>query len=269
MAVLPTDKGISVELTVHRKHEPRASRLLETFLQPGMTVIDIGANVGYFALLEARQVGRTGKVIAVEPVPENARVFLSNVESSGYSNIDFRQIGISDRNGALPLHLSAKSNHHSLSAVPWPTSDLLVRVSTLDSLLAGHALSSVDLIRMDIEGHELAVLNGMRQTIEKYSPRLFIELHPHLVGPDAMRRYLREMKSLGYALEWVLDQERDAPLRWLFLRPEKLEMDELISDWRINLHPRALTVMFQRRCQEHIPAGELTTNATAADYQYR
>jgi FkbM family methyltransferase len=213
-----------------------------------MTAIDIGANIGYYVLLEARLVGPQGKVIAVEPVPQNADLLLHNLNVNGYSNISFQQIAISDRNGTLPLHLSEKSNWHSLHPVPWAASDLSVsvQVCTLDTLLADQALSSVDFVRMDLEGHELAVLNGMRETIERYSPQILVEIHPHIVGPESMVQYLRHLKALGYTPEWMVDQERDVPWRWLFLHPERLSMDELISDWRINVHPRALTVLFKR-----------------------
>jgi FkbM family methyltransferase len=246
LAVLPRDKGVSVELAVHGVHEPRVTRLLPSCLRPGMTAIDIGANIGYYVLLEARLVGQQGKVIAVEPVPQNAELLLHNLKVNGYANVSFQQIAISDRNGTLPLHLSEKSNWHSLHPVPWATSDLSVQVCTLDTLLAGQALRSVDLVRMDLEGHELAVLNGMLGTIEKYSPRILVEIHPHIVGPESMVQYLKHLKALGYSAEWVVDQERDVPWRWLFLHPEALSMDALISDWRINVHPRSLTVLFKR-----------------------
>lgn len=244
LTVLPGDKGVSIELAVHGMHEPRVTRLFSSCLRPGMVAVDVGANIGYYALLEARLVGKHGRVIAIEPVPENARVFLQNVVANGYSNITFRQTAISDRVGRLPLRLSPKSNWHSLSDVPWPTRELFVDVCTLDRLLHRETLPSVDLVRMDLEGHELAVINGMRETIEKYHPRLLIELHPHIVGSEATVQYLRQLETLGYSPEWMVDQERDAPWRWLLLKPEKPSMNELISDWRISLHPRAVTVLF-------------------------
>jgi hypothetical protein len=73
-----------------------------------------------------------------------------------------------------------------------------------------------------------------------------VEIHPQIVGTEPMRQYLRELQDLGYSPAWILDQERDVPWRWRFLSPEKLSMQELIEDWRINIHPRSLTVMFTR-----------------------
>lgn len=245
LRVLPADQGISVELAVHRTHEPTAARLLASCLRPGMIVVDVGANIGYYALLEARLVGPRGRVLAIEPVPENARMFLHNLQANGYENVAFRQVAISNRNGMSKMHVSARSNHHSLHDVPWQTADLDVPVCTLDALLKDEVLSSLDVIRMDLEGHEIAVLDGMTATIEKYHPRLLVEVHPHIVGPDATIRYLDRLNLLGYSVDWVIDQERDVPWRSRFLKPEQLSIEDLLSDWRIQTHPRALTVMFQ------------------------
>jgi FkbM family methyltransferase len=246
MRLLPHDKGVSGELAVYRTHEPCASELLSQSLKPGMTFIDIGSNLGYYSLLANRIVGRTGRVVAIEPMPQNADLSRHNFLLNGAANIVCRQIAISDHNGFLPLHVSAKSNWHSLNPVPWPTRELLVPACTLDSLVTELSLSRVDFIRMDLEGYETTVLNGVVGTIAKHSPRLLVELHPHIVGSDAMREYLARLAELGYSPEWVLDQERDVPLRWRFLKPEHISMCRLRDDWRINIHPRSLNVFFGR-----------------------
>lgn len=246
-SVHPQDKGVSIELAVYRVHEPCTSRLLTQCLQPGMTVVDIGCNIGYYALLEARRVGPTGKVIAIEPEPENARLFLQNVQANGYRNVVFHQVAISDRNGTLPLRVSDKSNRHSLNPVPWPTTDIQVTVSTLDSLIAKDPPESVDLVRMDLEGHEVVVLPGMLHTIQKYSPRLLVEIHPDLLGAQRVVQWLGTLREFGYRPEWLFDQERDTPLRWRFLKPETPTMEELISDPRIHSEPkRPLMALFSR-----------------------
>src|SRR3989449_10196344 len=100
------------------------------------------------------------------------------------------------------------------SPVPWKTTEILVPVTTLDALLATCRLHSVDLVRMDLEGYEVVVIRGMQQTLAKYSPKLLVELHPQVIGTQAIVGYLRLLKSLGYTLEWLIDQERDRPLRW-------------------------------------------------------
>jgi FkbM family methyltransferase len=267
LGLLPRDGGVSIELAVHRTHEPRATELLADFLKPGMTVIDIGSNLGYYALLESRLVGRSGTVIALEPVPQNAEICKQNIGVNGCSNVVFRQAAIGPYNGRLPLHLSEKSNWHTLHEVHWSTTDILVPVCTLDSLVSELSLNRVDLVRMDLEGYETVVIDGMRKTLEEYSPRLLVEVHPQIVGPEAMRQYLLDLNKFNYSPEWVLDQERDVPWRWYFLGPEAMSMDELTSDWRINIHCRSLTVLFRKdqASDAHDGTATLVANVSEED----
>lgn len=266
LSVHPHDKGVSIELAVYRVHEPRTTRLLSQFLQSGMTAVDIGCNIGYFALLEAKCVGPSGRVIAIEPEPGNARLFLNNLHANGYRNVEFHQFAISDRNGTFPLRISEKSNRHSLSPVPWPTTEFRVPVRTLDSLLAKDPPDSVDLVRMDLEGHEVEVLSGMRETIRRYSPRLLIEIHPDLIGTPGTVKWLGELKELGYRPDWLFDQERDMPLRWRFLRPETPTMDQLISDPRIHSEPRRpLMALFSRGMAARLSSFRMDSHVTVAN----
>lgn len=263
LSVHPGDKGVSIELAVYRVHEPRTSRLLAQSLHSGMTVVDIGCNIGYFALLEAQCVGAAGKVIAIEPEPENARLFLRNLQANGYRNVEFHQVAISDHNGTSELRVSSKSNRHSLSPVPWPTIGVNVPVKTLDALLAANPPNSVDLVRMDLEGHEVAVVAGMKHTIRRYAPKLLIEIHPDLIGASGTVAWLNTLKELGYRPDWLFDQERDLPLRWRFLKPETPTMDELMSDPRIHREPkRPLMALLSRTMASRL--SQLRTDSVPA-----
>jgi FkbM family methyltransferase len=261
LALYPHDKGVSIELAVYRVHEPCTSRLLGQCLQPGMTVVDIGCNIGYYALLEAQRVGPTGRVIAIEPEPRNAQLFLQNVKANSYRNIVFHQVAISDRNGTSLLRISNKSNRHSLNSVPWPTTEFEVPVRTLDALIAEDPPESLELVRMDLEGHEVVVLSGMLRTIKRYSPRLVIEIHPDIIGATGITQWLNALKDLGYKPDWLFDQERDMPLRWRFLTPETPTMDELIADPRIHSEPqRPLMAFFSRDRSLSAPLADAFTS---------
>jgi FkbM family methyltransferase len=253
VTVLPGDHGISRELSVYQMHEPLATQLVKQLLKPGMNVVDIGGNLGYYALLEAQMVGDAGRVIAIEPVAANFAQLSKNVEANGYRNILLHNVAIGASNGTAPMYLSKKSNWHSLHPVPWETREITVPVSTLDALLAQHKLPSVDLIRMDLEGYEVEVIHGMAETVKNYSPRLLVELHPHMIGAEAVVGYLRHLKALGYELDWVLDNERDRPIRWRFLRAEKISLEELLTDPRITTDARALTVLLARSVAKGFP----------------
>src|SRR6516162_193757 len=90
----------------------------------------------------------------------------------------------------------------------------------------------------------------MCRTIEKYGPRLLVELHPDLVGEQVTVEYLRTLRNLGYSVEWAFEQERDLPLHWRFLRIEKPTMSELTKDSRICSGPRAMTALFSRKVRQ-------------------
>lgn len=243
MTVLTADRGVSRELAVHRIHEPLATLLLQQYLKPGMTAVDVGSNIGYYALLESRLVEPGGRVIAIEPVPRNFEQLRLNIRKNGRSNVHLNQLAVADRNGTLPIYLSARSNWHSL--LPTPSSKTCtVTVSTLDAFLPGFELSSVDFIRMDLEGYEIQVIKGMRQILEVYRPHLLIELHPDLVGPDATIDYLRTLEEFGYAPQFVFEQERDYAIRWKFVKPEHPSMRELMRHPLIVRDQRALTAFF-------------------------
>jgi FkbM family methyltransferase len=250
IAVFPRDPGISKELALYKVHEPLATKLLMETLKPGMNAVDIGGNIGYYAMMEARLVGPQGKVIAIEPMPDNSEQLCINVKNNGYQNIDIHKMAIGDRDGTALMYITGKSNWHSLHPPAVSKGEMKVPVSTLDSLLTQYDLPSVDLVRMDLEGYEIVVVEGMKQTLEKYGPRLLIELHPLLVGTPAMEKYLRTLESMGYGIEWMIEQERDMPLRWQFLKIERPTMKELMNDPRVWEDPRALTVLFSKNLPE-------------------
>lgn len=271
LTVLPGDHGISRELSAYRTHEPLASKLLKQFLKPGMNVVDIGGNLGYYALLEARTVGDAGRVIAIEPVAANFAQLSKNIYRNGYGNILLHNVAVGATNGTATMYIGKKSNWHALYPVPWKTREITVAVSTLDAVLAQHNLCSVDLIRMDLEGYEVEVIHGMVETIENYSPRLLVELHPHVAGADAILGLLRHLRVLGYDIAWLLDSERDQPIRSWFLRPEKIHLEELFKDPRIITGTRALHVFFARKFAKRIPLerGSSWTRAQKAPRVHR
>ena len=250
IAVFPRDPGISRELALYKVHEPLATKLLMEVLKPGMNAVDIGGNIGYYAMLEARLVGPEGKVIAIEPMPENSEQLCQNVKNNGYKNIDIHKLAIGDRDGTALMYITGKSNWHSLHPPVSAKGEMKVPVSTLDSLVMPYNLASVDLVRMDLEGYEIVVIEGMKRTLEKYGPRLLVELHPLLVGTPSIEKYLRTLENLGYGIEWMIEQERDVPLRWQFLKVERPTMKELMNDPRVWKDPRALTVLFSKRLPE-------------------
>ncbi len=151
-----------------------------SWLQPGMIVIDVGANVGVYTFSAARRVGSSGRVLAVEPFSACVS-FLS--ETCRINNLSWVKIcagAASDRNGTkqLSLHTHSELNKVTLSDTETATelnSSESVTCFSLDSLAEQENLSHVDFIKIDVEGHEMQVLIGSEQILNQFFPIIIYE----------------------------------------------------------------------------------------------
>ena len=180
-----TDPGISRSLILFGTREVDHKVILEEVLKPGITVFDIGANIGYYALMEKQLIGDKGKLIAIEPSPTNVKLLKRNLLLNGYkeNEIAVVQCGVSNKAAEMDFHLAQQANLHTFhpkgSAARDLTGEIIkVKTYTIPDLVETHGAPG--LIRMDVEGHELEIISGMLNDIEadKYKPMICFE--PHL-----------------------------------------------------------------------------------------
>jgi FkbM family methyltransferase len=169
------DSGQSVVDLLYDSYEPGTTRFFETFLKDGMTVVDVGAHIGYFTLLAARLVGSEGKVYAFEPHPTNFQLLVKNIEANRFKNVICIQKAVSNKCGKCKLYLASHSSgqHSIFSNVTQTKVYVEVETVTLDSFFASLGWPSVDLIKIDVEGAEKMVFEGMRELIHR-NPNLKI-----------------------------------------------------------------------------------------------
>ncbi|WP_435745286.1 FkbM family methyltransferase [Nocardioides sp. SYSU DS0663] len=159
--------------------------------------VDVGASVGNFAMASARAVGRRGRVLALEPNPE---VFAELVNSTWGAPVTPLNLAASDRRGVASFAVptdeggSAVPPLGSLESRPGPHDTFLVRTVLLDELLPPH--SEVSALKIDVEGHELAVLQGAAETIERCGPAIIIEIE---------NRHLAE-SVVEDVVHWIVDR---------------------------------------------------------------
>lgn len=204
------DQGISRELAVYGCHEKNSTQQTKSILRPGMTVLEVGANIGYYALMEAKIVGNQGKVFAFEPSPYNFNLLQANIELNGYRNIETFPKAIGDKEGRAMFYVAGRSNLSGFikrddmaSMYRGGKEDVVeVEVVRLDNFLRD---KKVDFIRMDVEGFETEILKGMEKTLSsKSAPAyFFIEVHSELLhkknsSAGALVGYL---KHYGYEVE--------------------------------------------------------------------
>ncbi len=167
--------------------EPLATEVFTELLRPGSFVIDAGANFGHYALTAANIVGPNGFVVAFEPHAETYRLLSANAELQTVGNLECVNAGLGDTNGEITLYTDTE-NPGGHSFFEWnvrrsENSGHSVTVWALDNYLKDQAENrSVDVLKLDVQGFEMNVLNGARQTIETHKPAVLCE-----VTPDALR----------------------------------------------------------------------------------
>jgi len=174
------DPANAIERKMIGGYEPSVLRAVERFVAAGSYCIDVGANVGAVTLALARQVGPSGRVLAIEPGPPYVARLCRNLRANPRlaNRVVVLPAGLSEAEGSLlwrpdPNHPfnAGLSQVHS-TAVP---GELPVAVTTLDAAVAWQGWKRVDFIKIDVEGMELEVLRGARDTLESLRPLVLFE----------------------------------------------------------------------------------------------
>jgi FkbM family methyltransferase len=178
--------------------EPSVQEALRRIVRPGAVVYDVGANLGFFSLLAARLAGDDGVVEAFEPVPASAAALRRNAQLNAFTSVRVHEVAVADgdRTGTLLVtgqpscsHLADRGRH------PDTRAEIRVPVVALDTLVARGDLRAPDVVKIDVEGSELAVVAGMREILRRSRPVLVCELHA------TNREFAALMADAGYAIE--------------------------------------------------------------------
>jgi FkbM family methyltransferase len=164
--------------------------LLESFAGPGDWVADVGANVGHYTARLSRLVGPAGRVLAIEPVPRTFELLAANSRQFAHANVTLLNVALSDGPGLAGMDVPSGAGGPYLAHLTPGPAALRVLCLPFDALPLPARLR---LVKIDAEGHELAVLRGMARTLERDRPALIVE-----VSSAASADYLRER---GYAME--------------------------------------------------------------------
>jgi len=178
-------------------YEVQKLAAVRQFLKPGQTFIDVGVNKGDFSLVAARILGASGRVLAFEPEPTNCKWIEKSIRLNEYTNVRLFPVALSDKSGTADLYLGRKSGWHSLLAgqAGRDCGRITVATRTLDEIVDEELHeSSVDLVKIDVEGAEMHVLRGAADTLRKNpAVTLLIDIHPDMgVNPKAVCDGLRE-----------------------------------------------------------------------------
>ncbi len=175
-----TDPVISTAL-LFNVYEPYATKIFLHHLRPGMTVIDVGANIGYYSVLAASVVGSTGQIYAFEPDPENFALLQQNAQTNSMPQIKPVAAALSEQTGKSTLYLSPdnKGDHRIVSELKEDRKGVVIDTWRFDEFAKHNNINNVNLIKIDVQGAENFVLKGMEQTLQgSHSLVLFLEYWP-------------------------------------------------------------------------------------------
>lgn len=171
-------------------------------LKPGMTIIDVGANAGIYAFSAAKRVGESGCVLAIEPFSACLDCLEETRRRNQFDQVKIFAGAASNYNGmiGLSLHPLSEGNQVVSQDKIVNNNDLMENVEcfTLDTLIQTHNIVTVDFVKIDVEGHELEVLQGARKLITKFHP---VILYENLIDDQAMNSDVPKfLQSLNYEL---------------------------------------------------------------------
>ncbi|MGD6808534.1 MAG: FkbM family methyltransferase [Candidatus Bathyarchaeia archaeon] len=210
MVLHPRLGGIHYDLFHYGAREPFTTQLLSKTLHSGDVVLDAGANIGYYALLESQKVGSKGFVYAVEPVKSNFCLLQQNIALNRFRNVEACNLAFGNRTGDAQIFLSDVPNLHSFNEVAVQSSYVgteSVKISTVDDFLVNRRLPC--LVRMDVEGFELEILKGMRGLLEE-NVKLLIELHhkPPFMNAAQVKEMFDLLDSFGFKVSWAVGAQK-------------------------------------------------------------
>ena len=193
------------------KQEAFMAELFKTTIEPGMIVCDIGAFIGYYALLAAQRVGKTGRVYAFEPDPRNFKFLVRNIQNNGFADI-ITPIpkALSDKNGEMQFYLhGGDQSRSSLFASIGGMGHTIVNTITLDEFFSKED-RIINVVKMDIEGAEVHALKGMEHTIARArNLTMFVECNPLALRASGMcaKSQLAYLTNLGFTVMVIDEQE--------------------------------------------------------------
>jgi len=180
-------------------YEFAKQHVFQHYIMPNDIVFDIGANVGYYTLLASVLVGKDGQVFAFEPLPANVRYMNCHITSNHISNTTVFQAAVSDYSGTAYFDEGEHNSQGTLSQ----SGKMEVVCVSLDDLFAAETIPMPSVLKIDVEGAELLVLQGARQLLAKSRPKIFLATH----GKELHRACSSFLRAIGYTIQSLTEDD--------------------------------------------------------------
>jgi FkbM family methyltransferase len=199
--------GLTLLSTGTYESERFMTTLFTKFVTKGAIVVDVGAYVGYYTLLAARAVGNEGKIYCFEPEPSNYALLVKNIKVNSCSNVVAIPKAVTDITGAVKLFMAENPSGHSIVGGNPNQRAILADSTTLDDFFIGREYP-IHVIKIDVEGAEMAVLQGMKNIIAKNRKlNIFTEFIPEALKKAGYPpvEYLSKLANYGFDI-YLIDE---------------------------------------------------------------
>lgn len=159
-------------------YEEQVSHVWQNLIHDESIVLDVGANVGYFTLLAAAK-ARAGNIFSFEPISAFRDLLRQNIALNHFTNIDVLTFCVSDKHGWAKMYIANEANIGMTALLPpenFSGRKETVETIALDDWTKEKNLARVDFVKIDVEGAEKKVLDGMKNILQKHQPVLFVEI---------------------------------------------------------------------------------------------
>ena len=222
LALDRADASVSSQI-IEGAYEPHVEATLDRLLQPGDVFVDVGANVGYHTVRASHAVGQSGRVVAIEANPENARLIAHTIGVNAMTNVEVVPIALSDNRGHVVFGTHVGSNGGFLNPASSSSGQgTLVPTFAMDDI----GLEKVSVIKIDVEGAEALVIDGAGEIIRRERPSIVMEFSKEMTGRVSQREprvHLDRFVDWGYSIA-VIDRASSVPR-------QMSSVDELLADW--------------------------------------
>jgi FkbM family methyltransferase len=177
-------------------------RFVRRWLKPGMRAMDVGANVGVYTVAMAKAVGSSGHVWAFEPTPATAECLKQSLDANQFDNVTLVRAAVSEIAGTTDFSLGTHAEENAVAKTGGAGQEVLrVEAVTLDQMAADRGCANIDLVKLDVEGHEFEVIRGATAFLRTNSPLLMFEIR---AGATVDLRVLKPLAELGYGFYRLL-----------------------------------------------------------------
>jgi FkbM family methyltransferase len=188
-------------------YEEAELKVLANHLKPDNVFIDIGANFGLYSLIASQYISEEGSIFCFEPFPENYKSLCTNLSLNHLTRVTAENKAVGSEMGELKLYNNSKENNLGMvSSKKTKDSDVVtVTKVSLDDYLQTKSLEKITFIKIDVEGFEYEVLQGMKKTLQRYDPIILIEVLDSKSENDLINNPHELLCELGYKRFFIDD----------------------------------------------------------------